>query len=61
MTKSIYEAILIRFATFFWPGLWNAEFPGPGIELLPQQQPELQQWLHQILNLLNHLGTPCKF
>lgn len=36
----------------FWPCLWHAEVPGPGME------PEPQQWKHQVLNLLSHLGTP---
>ena len=34
------------------------EVPGPGIKPSPQQQPELLQSEHQILNSLNHKTTP---
>ena len=46
------------FSYFFWPHPQHAEVPGPGIKPVPQQQPELLQWQCQILNLLNHTGTP---
>lgn len=37
---------------------WHAEFPGPGIEPLPQQpKPQMQQ--RQTLNPLGHQGTPA--
>ena len=42
----------------FWPCLWHVGVLGPGIEPTPQQQPEPQQWPHQILSLLNYQGTP---
>ena len=42
----------------FWPHLWHMEIPRPGIQPALQQWPELQQWQHQILNLLSHQGTP---
>lgn len=34
------------------------EVLGPGIELMPQQQPELLQGQCQFLNPLRHKGTP---
>ena len=46
---------------FFWPHLWHVELPGPGIKPTPKQQSKPQQWHHQILNLLNHQGTPRIF
>ena len=46
-------------ATFFFgPLLGNVDVPGSGIESMLQKQPELQQWQGQILNPLNHKGTP---
>lgn len=43
----------------FWPQLWHAEAPWPGMEPVPQlgAVPSLQQ--PQILNLLwlHHMGT----
>ena len=42
----------------FWPLLWRAEVPRPGIKPTPQQQLELLQWQCQILNPLCHKGTP---
>ena len=38
----------------FWPCLWHAKVPRPGIK------PEPQQRKCQILNLLNHQGTPVE-
>ena len=35
------------------------EFPRPGIEPAPQQQPKPLQRHHQILNLLHHSRTPA--
>ena len=43
-----------RKTQFFWPFPQPEEVLGLGIKLAPQQQ----QWQHQILNLLNHQGTP---
>ena len=34
------------------------EVPGPGIESLSQQQPELEQWQCWILNQVSHRETP---
>ena len=34
-----------------------AEVPRPGIEPVPQLEPEPQQWQHWILNPLNHQGN----
>ena len=36
---------------------WHVEVPRPGIEPVPQQQLELQQWQYLILNLLHHKRT----
>ena len=43
---------------FFWQHLWHVAIPRPGIQPAPQQQPKQQQRQHQILNPLNHQGTP---
>ena len=37
---------------WFWPCLWHAEVPGPGVEPVPQQ------WPWQVLYPLSHQGTP---
>lgn len=34
------------------------DVPRAGIEPAPQQQPEMLQWQHQILNATCHRGTP---
>ena len=34
----------------FWPPLWHAEVPRPGMEPIPQQWPEPRQWECHILN-----------
>ena len=54
---SLGDCLFICFAHLFWPCLWHVEVPGPGIESMPQQLPELLQWQHQTLNLLCHKGT----
>ena len=41
----------------FWPGGQHVEVPGPGIQPLPQQWPELLRRQRQILNLLHHKRT----
>lgn len=43
---------------FFWLCPWHKEASRPGIEPVPQQRPEPQQWKDQILNLLSYPGTP---
>ena len=48
----------LSFLSFFWPYPQHAELLGPGIEPVPQQQPEPQPWQRQILNLLQHQGIP---
>lgn len=42
---------------FFWLCPWHKEASRPGIEPVPQQRPEPQQWKDQILNLLSYPGT----
>jgi len=44
--------VFLKSYLFFWPCLWHAEVPVPGIEPLPQQ------WLCQILNPWSLQGTP---
>ena len=39
----------------------HVEVPSLGSNPVSQQQPELLQWQHQILNLLCHKGTPIYF
>ena len=41
-----------RLTSFFWPCPWPVEVSGPGVKL------KSQQWQDQVLNLLNHQGTP---
>ena len=41
MTKNHFILCLVLY--FFWPHPWHEEVPGPGIESVPQQQPEPQQ------------------
>lgn len=43
---------------FFWPRPWHAEVPGPRMKPKPRQWAEPKQWQCQILNLLDHQGTP---
>ena len=42
---------------FIWLHLWHMEVPGPGIEPMPWQPFQLQQWQCWIVNLLSHQGT----
>ena len=48
----------LHFFPVFWPCLWHAKVPGPGMEPAPQQWLEPLQWQHQLFNLLHHKGTP---
>ena len=45
----------------FWPCLWHADIPKPGIKPVPQQPPEPQKWQLWILNSLCHKGAPCTY
>ena len=47
------------FFFLFWPHLRPAEIPGPGIEPVPKQWPELLRWQWWILNPLCHKRTSC--
>ena len=49
------------FVLCFWPYLWHEEVPGPGIEPMPQQLPELLQWQCGLLNPLSYKRTPLTF
>ena len=40
--------------------LWYKEVPGPGIEPIPQQGPEPQQWQAWILKPLGHQGNSSR-
>ena len=63
--KSRYWFILVLHlpppASFFSPHPWPMEVSTPRFETVPQQWPELLQWLCLILNPLRHQGTPYIF
>ena len=53
INRSLITAAVCFFFFFFFfccPRPWHAKFPGPGIEPVPQQQPEPLQRQRQILN-----------
>ena len=54
--ESKRNVIFILFS--FWLRPRHVEIPGPGIEPVSQQQPELLQGQCQVLNPLHHQGTP---
>lgn len=51
-------ALTLALFFFFWSYPSHTEVPLPGIESVPQQWPEPQQWECQILNPLSYQGTP---
>ena len=61
LVLSVWFACFLFFFFFNWPSPEQAEVPRPGIESIPQQQPNLLQWKCWILNSLSHRGTLVSF
>ena len=53
--ERLATGFLFPYLFFIWPHPQHVEVPQPGIK------PVSQQWQHQILNWLNHLGIPLYF
>ena len=58
--KHKYSQERFLFVFHFRPLSQHVAVPRPGIKPVPQQWPEPQQRQHQILNPLNHQGTPIQ-
>ena len=56
----VWVFLFVCFVLFCFATPVDVEVPGPRIEPVPQQRPELLQW-HQILNLRCHKRTPHSF
>ena len=61
LSSEIFISVIVLFdytiSFFLWPHPCHVDFPGPGIEPVPQQWPEPQQWQHWIFNLLHYQET----
>ena len=56
----VHKFLFLFFSLFFWLSPRHVEDPRPGMAPEPQQWPKPQQgqYQHQMLNPLNHQGTP---